>query len=76
MKSMTLRHIDDALYDRLVAMAKGNRRSLQQQVLHILEAEAAVSREGIRLRASRWRARLRNRVQGDVVRDVRELRDG
>ena len=38
MKSMTLRHIDDALYDRLVAMAKGNRRSLQQQVLHILEA--------------------------------------
>ena len=38
MKSATLRNIDDDLYDALVKMAHGNRRSLQQQIMQILQS--------------------------------------
>ena len=74
MKSMTVRDIDEDLYGVLVRLATENRRSLQQQVLLILEAEAATHRIGLVGRAQAWRDRLRDRDVGDVVKDVRELR--
>ena len=74
MKSMTVRDIDEGVYAALVQLAAANRRSLQQQVLRILEAEVTVNRTGVVGRARAWRRRLRDREVGDAVKDLRELR--
>ncbi len=71
---MTVRDIDDNVYGALVELAAANRRSLQQQVLRILEAEVATRRVGLVGRARTWRSRLADRDFGDVVGDLRRLR--
>ena len=78
MKNLTVRNVPDDVYEALVAQARSERRSLQQQVLLLLEQAAARSTaatEAPSLRARRIRDSLRGRELGDTLSELRELRD-
>ena len=74
MKNLSVRNVPDPLYRSLVEMAGRNRRSLQQQVLVILERARAL--EGIppSQAAARIRQKLAGRRLGDTVAEVRAER--
>ncbi len=75
MKVITVRNIPDALYRVLVRSAERNRRSLQQQVLTILERARLIDDADPPIeRALRMRARLAGRALGDTVAEVRRER--
>ncbi len=74
MKALTVRNVPDELYVRLASSARANRRSLQQQILAILDQ--AVPREPDRTlaTAAALRARLAGRALGDTVDELRQER--
>jgi len=74
MKSLTVRNVPDDVYEALSSLAKRNRRSLQQQVLVLLERVRALDRPSPLGAAAQWRARLQGRPLGDTVAEVREER--
>ena len=74
MKALSIRNLPDEIYDALKAMAAANHRSLQEQVLCIIEREARLA-AGTGLAAARaWRMKLAGRTLGDTVDDVRQDR--
>jgi hypothetical protein len=75
MKALTIRDVDDQVYERLQEMAKTNRRSLQAQIKMILEREVQLSRGSHTHRVQAWRQRLADRSWGDIVSDVRGERE-
>jgi hypothetical protein len=75
MKSISLRNVPDDVYLALQAMAKANRRSLQEQIKHLLEQEVRLRRGSSLATARRWRRRLEGRSQTDSVTLVREDRE-
>lgn len=75
MKTMTVRGIDETVYQTLHDWAALNHRSLQEQVRFILEREVRMTRSGALAGARKWRRRLKGRPWGDLVQDVREERD-
>jgi len=74
MKAISLRNIPDDIYFALRAMAKENRRSLQEQVKLMLEKEVELANKSILSSASQWRKRLEGRNFTDTVEMVREDR--
>lgn len=75
MKAISIRNVPDDLYAGLQAMAKENRRSLQEQVKLILEREVKLARRSFLTEAAEWRSRLQNRNLTDTVKSVREDRE-
>ncbi len=75
MKTLTIRNVPDDVYETLAALAKRNRRSLQQQVLVLLEKVRDLDRPSSpTTTAAQWRNRLKGRPLGDTVAEVREER--
>ena len=74
MKTITVRNVPDDLLVELKRLAAQNRRSLQQQVLLLLERARASRRESPLDRAAALRGRLAGRELGDTVREVRDER--
>ncbi|MEI6789849.1 MAG: hypothetical protein WCK42_01560 [Myxococcaceae bacterium] len=76
MHVLTVRQIPDSLYDTLAALARRNRRSLQQQAMMLLERCRFLDTESSPVeRARSIRSSLSNLQLGDVVQDVRTERD-
>ena len=75
MKTLTIREVPDAVYATLKECAAKNRRSLQQQIVFMLEREADLARGSNADRLLRWRERLAGRKLGNVVADIRSERD-
>ena len=76
MKSISLRDVPDEVYEGLQVMAKGNRRSLQEQIKTILEYEVRLRKGAALTRAQDWRRRLEGREHSSTVALVREDRIG
>ena len=74
MKAISIRNIPEDLYDGLQAMAKKNRRSLQEQVKWILEQEVKLANISFLAGAADWRKRLEGRRLSNTVNSVREDR--
>jgi len=75
MKTLTIREVPDVVYTTLRECAVKNRRSLQQQVVFMLEREADLIRGSHADRLLRWRQRLAGRKLGNIVADIRRERD-
>lgn len=74
MKSISIRNVPEEIYSALQEMARANRRSLQEQIKHILESEVILLRGSPLSRAGQWRKRLKGRKFTDTVDTVREDR--
>ncbi|RMF84216.1 MAG: hypothetical protein D6739_06225 [Nitrospirae bacterium] len=74
MKVITVRNVPDDVYEAVVRLARRNRRSLQQQVLALLEQTRYLSEESPLDRAASLRRKLAGRALGDTVAEVREER--
>jgi plasmid stability protein len=75
MKAISIRNVPDKIYAGLQAMAKKNRRSLQEQIKLILEKEVKLSNRSFLADAAEWRKRLEGRRLSDTVKSVREDRE-
>jgi len=73
-KAISIRNIPDDVYDALKAMAKSSRRSLQEEVRHLLEREVSLTQGSSLSRAGQWRSRLAGRKHADTVASIREDR--
>jgi len=75
MKSISLRNVPNDIYQGLQAMAKANRRSLQEQIKHLLETEVKLINGSTVSKAAEWRKRLKDRTHTDTLQFIREDRD-
>lgn len=76
MRTMTIRNIPDPVYDTLVATARHEHRSLQEQVRYMLTNEAQLQSRSVCEQAAEYRTRLSERpAKRSVVEDVREDRE-
>ena len=75
MKALTIRDVDDQVYQRLQEIARLNRRSLQGQIKLILEREVQLSQGSHAHKVQGWRQRLADRAWGDIVSDIRRERE-
>lgn len=74
MKAFTIRNIPDDLYRIIARMAQRNRRSIQQQILSILDRARVLDSESPVRRAMIIRQNLAGRELGDTVDEVRKER--
>lgn len=74
MKAFTIRNIPDDLYRIIARMAQRNRRSIQQQILSILDRARVLDSESPVRRAMTIRQNLAGRELGDTVDEVRKER--
>ena len=74
MRVMTIRNVPEEVHRALVRLARRNRRSLQQQVLKLLETVRRLDRESPIDEARVLREKLKGRTLGDTVAEVREER--
>ena len=74
MKSLTIRNIPDDLYKIIVNMAKTNHRSIQQQVLFIIERARMFSYSSPVEKAKDIRQRLQGRELGNTIKEIEEER--
>ena len=74
MKAFTIRNIPDDLYRIIARIAQRNRRSIQQQVLSILDRARVLDSESPVKRAMTIRQNLSGRELGDTVDEVRKER--
>ena len=75
MAQIIVRNLDDAVVARLKARARDNHRSLEAEVLHILEQSAKVDNTQARLIVMERRKKLQGRKFADSVELIREDRD-
>ena len=75
MKALTIRNVDERVYERLQEMARMNRRSLQAQVKLILEREVQLTQGSHIHKIQEWRQQLADRPWGDIVSDIRRERE-
>lgn len=75
MKVLTIRNVPDDLYRIITSLARRNRRSIQQQVLVLLERARISATESPVDRASAIRRSLKGRKLGDTVREIRKDRE-
>ncbi len=75
MRSLTVRGVDDEVYEALKDLARRNHRSLQEQVRVVLEREVSLARGGHLSRCLAIRKRLEGRTWGDVTADIRRERE-
>jgi plasmid stability protein len=71
MKSLTVRGVDEDVYEALRDLASRNHRSMQEHVKMILEREVSLSTGGHLQRCLSLRERLQGRDWGDVAADIR-----
>jgi hypothetical protein len=74
MPAVTIRDVPEDLLQQLKSLAERNRRSLQQQLLVLLEQVRVFDRPSALDRAAAIREGLKGRTLGDVVADVRAER--
>jgi hypothetical protein len=74
MKTLTVRNVPDAVYQKLSDWARGNRRSLQEQLLYLLEEEVKLHHGSVMEAAEEYRTKLRGRQLGNIVGELREDR--
>lgn len=74
MKSITIRSIPDDLYRAIARLAQRNRRSLQQQVITILDRARILDDESPLERATMIRQKLAGRPLGDTIAEMRQER--
>ena len=75
MKAITIRNIPDDLYRVIARLAQRNRRSIQQQVLTILDRARILDIESPVDRAQDIRQRLAGRQFGNTVKELRKERN-
>ncbi len=75
MKALTIRNVDEQVYQRLQEMARVNKRSLQAQIKLILEREVQLAGSSQLHQAQEWRRRLADRPWGNIVDDIRRERE-
>ncbi len=75
MKVITVRNVPDTIHEGLVRLATSNRRSLQQQILQILESACERDVGSVMDRARSIRTRLTGRDLGDSVKEIRKDRE-
>lgn len=75
MKTLTIRNVPDELYSSIVKIARKNRRSMQQEILSILEKARIVYGESPVDRAKKIRLNLTGRKLGDAVKEIRAERN-
>lgn len=75
MKTVTIRNIPDNVYQVVTRLAKRNRRSLQQQIVMLMDRARTLDVESPVARAGDIRRRLQGRPMGDTVREIREDRN-
>lgn len=75
MRSISIRNVPDHVYLVLQDMARTNRRSLQEQIRHLLEQETRLVRGTSTARARAWRNKLGTRVLPDVPEMIRGDRE-
>ncbi len=75
MKALTIRNVDEQVYQRLQEMARVNKRSLQAQIRLILEREVQLAGGSQLHQAQEWRQRLVDRPWGNIVDDIRRERE-
>ena len=75
MKTLTIRSIPESLYEAIRRMARRERRSIQQQVLVLLDRGRVMDQESPLVAAKALRERLAGRDLGDTVAEIREERD-
>ena len=75
MKTLTLRNIPEDLYDTILELAKRNRRSIQQQLLVILDRARILNETPPGIHAAEMRRKLAGRVLGDTISEIRSERD-
>lgn len=73
-KAITIRNITEDLYNAVVRLAQLNRRSIQQQVIILLERARQLDTEPPPDRARSIRERLSGRPLGDTVQELRAER--
>jgi len=74
MKAISIRNIPDDVYRTIVKLARRNRRSIQQQVIVILERSSRMHGDPPMHRASELRERLKGRELGNTVKEIRDER--
>ncbi len=74
MKALTIRNVPEPLHRSLCELASRNRRSLQQQVLLLLERAHVLQGASPTVAAAGIRRRLAGRPLGNTVAEVREER--
>ena len=72
MPVLTIRNVPPETYAVIESNARSNRRSLQQEVLLLLEREARCHRSSLGATTERWRKKLAGREIPDVVALLRE----
>ena len=75
MKTVTIRNVPDDLYNVITELAKRNRRSIQQQLLVVLDRARRLHSEPPGVKASEMRKKLAKRNLGDTVTEIRSERD-
>ncbi len=75
MKIITIRNVPDDLYGVITRLAERNRRSIQQQLLSILERARILDIQSPTSRAEQIRNRLSGRDLGDTVNEIRQERN-
>ena len=75
MKAISIRNVPDHIYTGLQAMAKNNRRSLQEQIKLILEQEVKLTNISFLAGAAKWRKQLHGRNMSDTVKTLRKDRE-
>ena len=75
MKIITIRNILDDLYRVIIRIAKRNRRSIQQQMLTIIERARILDTESPVEKAMQIRKRFSGRKRGNTVEEIREERN-
>jgi len=75
MKTLTIRNIPEGLYQSIRRLAERERRSIQQQVLVMLDRGRVMDQESPLDIAKALRGSLAGRDLGDTVAEVRAERD-
>ena len=75
MKAISVRNVPDHIYDGLQAMAKMNRRSLQEQIKLIFEQEVKLANGSFLTSAAKWRKQHEGRGLSDTVKMMRKDRE-
>lgn len=74
MRQITVRNVDEKVYQRLKERARASRRSLEAELRVILDAAALPDRSEFARRAAEIRNSLVGRYKGDVTKWIREDR--
>ena len=72
---MTIRNLDNAIYERLKNRARLHHRSVEAEARSILDGELRVDRSELAAEAKAFRERLRGRYAGDVLAEIRADRE-